>query len=263
MKRYLLIIIAPIFLFCTKVAAQYTLKGKVYEAQTHITLQSIRVTNLNSKQFAVSDSAGIFYINAKAGDLLAFRGYAYQPDTILITNKNNLEIYLLPAGKVLKEVNVTTTQSTAGSLKDPGLNGAPVIYLRDKSGLPTGGIALRFGYGKDKKALHNKQLSDQEMAEQDIDNAFTPQKMGRLIPLREAELQNFIFMYLPTIKVFKDPKFDLTLYVNDSYKKYLALPPDKRKPTSLLQAGTGNWLGVVGIYGYLNYIFRQLLYKTY
>jgi hypothetical protein len=237
MKLYLFTIIAPILLFCTNVAAQYTLRGKIYEAQTHITLQSIRVTNLSSKQFAVSDSAGMFYINAKAGDLLAFRGYAYQPDTVVITNKNSLEIYLIPAGKELKEVNITTNQSAAGSLKDPSLNGAPVVYLRDKLGYPTGGIALRFGYGKDKKAIHNKQLSDREMVEQEIDDTFTPQKIGRLIPLRGSELQNFIFMYLPTIKVFKDPNFALTFYVNDSYKKYLSLPPEKRKPASLMQDG--------------------------
>lgn len=218
---------------CREAKAQTTLQGRVYEYGTHIHLQSIRVTNLNTKQLTTTDTAGLFYINAKPGDLLAFRGYAYQPDTLVITNKNRLEIYLTPEGKTLKEVNVSAPDIKTGSLKDPSLKGNTVTYQRDANGNYKGGIAIRFGYGKDKKAMHSKQLSDEEIADQEIDRAFSEQNIGKTIPLRGQALKDFISMYRPDIKTFKAPAFNLTVYLNDSYKKYLALPPDQRKPGPL------------------------------
>src|ERR1700712_4527053 len=98
MMRYLYILLIVLTAMCFKANAQATLQGVVYEYKTHIHLQSVRVTNLNTKQFTITDTAGIFYIYAKPGDLLAFRGYAYQPDTVAIINKNHLEIYLDPVG---------------------------------------------------------------------------------------------------------------------------------------------------------------------
>jgi hypothetical protein len=238
MYRYLLIFNLLLLTFCLKANAQTTLQGKVYELKTHIGLQSIRVTNLNTKQFTITDTAGLFYINASPGDLLAFRGYAYKGDTVSITNKNHLEIYMEPEGKMLNEVKVSTTDVKTGNLKAPDLNGQTVVYQRDENGNLKGGIDIRFGYGKDKKAVHNKQLTEQEIADQQIDQVFNPQNIGKEVPLKGQELNDFITMYRPDIKTFKAPNFNLTLYLNDCYKKYLALPPDKRKPVQLAKDTT-------------------------
>jgi len=233
MQRYLFIAILLLSATCFKAKAQGTLMGRIYEYNTHIHLQSIKVTNLNSKQYTLSDTAGIFYIYAKPGDLLVFKGYAYQPDTVSIINKNHLEIYLIPEGKTLKEVNVagTAAETKLGNLKDPTLTGAPVVYQRDANGAYKGGVALRFGYGKDKKAIHSKQLSDEEIADEQIDNAFNEKTVSQTIPLRGQELKDFILMYRPTRETFKAKSFNMTIYLNDSYKKYMALPADKRKPS--------------------------------
>lgn len=234
MYRYLLTCLLFVLAACYNVKAQATLEGKVYELNTSIKLQSIRVTNLNSKQFTTTDTSGRFYINAKNGDLLAFRGYAYVPDTLMITNKNRLIVFLQPEGKMLNEVKVSAPSTKLGNLKDPDLRNQPVVYQRDENGNYKGGVAIRFGYGKDKKAIHSKQLTDEEMADDEINEAFSVKGLNKLIPLKGEELQNFILMYRPTIKMFKAPGFNLTLYVNDSYKQYLALPPGKRKPATII-----------------------------
>ncbi|WP_147425633.1 hypothetical protein [Mucilaginibacter gracilis] len=233
MYRYLFIITILLWVTCYKANGQANLQGRVYELQTRIHLQSIRVTNLNTKQFAITDTAGIFFIYAKPGDLLAFRGYSYKPDTISIVNKNHLEIFLEPVSNLLNEVKVTTPDVKTGTMKDPSLTGAPLVYQRDANGNYKGGVALRFGYGKDKKAIHNKQLSDEEAADYEIDNAFNEKALSKTIPLKGQELKDFILMYRPQIKVFKAPGFNLTIYINDCYKKYMALPVDKRKPDQL------------------------------
>lgn len=233
MRRYLCISAILLTVICFKARAQATLQGRVYEYKTRIHLQSIRVTNLNSKQYTTTDTAGIFYIYAKPGDLLAFKGYSYQPDTVSIINKNHLEIFLEPVSNMLNEVKVSTPDTKTGSLKDPSLTGAPVVYQRDANGNYKGGIALRFGYGKDKKAIHSKQLSDEEAADQEIDNAFNEKTVSKTIPLRGQELKDFILMYRPEITVFKVHSFNMTVYLNDCYKKYMALSVDKRKPSPL------------------------------
>lgn len=240
MQRYLYTLLILLSAFSYRAAAQTNLQGRVTEYQTHVHLQSIRITNLNTKQFAVTDTAGIFYISAKPGDLLAIRGYAYKPDTVAIINKNRLDISLQPVTNLLNEVKVSTTEATVGNMHDPSLNGAPVVYQRDAQGYAKGGVALRFGYGKDKKALHNKKLSDEEAADYEIDQAFNEKTVGKTIPLRGQELKDFIIMYRPERKVFKDPGFNMTAYLNDNYKIYLALPPDKRKPADLKADTVGN-----------------------
>lgn len=231
--RYLLVFAILLWAICFKAKAQATLQGVVYEYKTHIHLQSVRVTNLNTKQFAITDTAGIFYIYAKPGDMLAFRSYAYQPDTVAIVNKNHLEIYLEPVGNTLNEVKVKDVQTKTGSLKDPTLTGAPVVYHRDVNGNLDGGIAIRFGYGKDKKALHSRQISDEEAADQEIDQAFNELTVSKTIPLQGQELKNFVIMYRPSRDAFKAKGFNMPVYLNDSYKAYLALPVDKRKPEPL------------------------------
>jgi hypothetical protein len=234
MQRYLFILAILSSALCFKAKAQGTLMGRIYEYNTHIHLQSIKVTNLNSRQYTLSDTAGIFYIYAKPGDLLVFKGYAYQPDTVAIVNKNHLEVYLVPEGKILKEVNVagTAAETKLGNLKDPTLTGAPVVYQRNSLGEYQGGLAFRFGYGKDKKAIHSKQLTDEEIADEQIDDAFNEKTVSQTIPLRGQELKDFILMYRPAREVFKARGFNMTIYLNDSYKKYMALPADKRKPTA-------------------------------
>jgi len=240
MKRFLLILLVLLGTTGFKAAAQATLMGKVYEYKTHIHLQSIKVTNINSKQYTLTDTGGIFYISAKPGDLLVFKGYAYQPDTVSIVNKNHLEVYMVPVGNVLNEVKVTNAPDTKlGNLKDRTLTGAPVVYQRNVSGDYQGGVALRFGYGKDKKAIHSRQVSDEEITDNEIDNAFNEQTLGKTLPLKGDDLKNFVLMYRPEIKVFKAPAFNMAVYLNDNYKKFMALPADKRKPVAL-QKDSGN-----------------------
>jgi hypothetical protein len=240
MNRYLSLLVSLVIFTCFKANAQAVLQGRVYELNTHVKLQSIRVTNISTQQFTVSDTSGTFLIYARPGDILAFRGYSYKPDTVAIVNKNHLEIYLEPISNVLNEVKVNNTDVKTGSLKDPSLKGQTVVYQRDENGNYKGGVAIRFGYGKDKKAMHSKQLSDEEATEEEIDLAFSPQTISKTIPLKGDDLKNFILMYRPEIKVFKAPGFSMPIYLNDCYKKYAALPPDKRKAETLLKDTTAH-----------------------
>jgi len=239
MKRSLFAFITIFLSWCTAYA-QIPLTGKVYELNTHITLPSIKVQNTRTKDNTLTNSAGIFNIQAKPGDILILTGFSYQPDTIAVVSARYLEIYLTPQNNTLKEVKIENTSTKLGNLKDPSLQNQTVVYQRDASGAPIGGIAIRFGYGKSDKEKKDEEFAYNKQVTEDIDKAFSPDNISKYVPLKDLELKQFIELYRPTIRQFKAPNFDLTLYLNDCYKKFIVLPPDQRKLPALKADTTKN-----------------------
>ena len=235
MKR-LFLLAALLLAFC-EAYAQIPLTGKVYELNTHVTLPQIKVQNTNTRDNTLTNETGVFNIKAKPGDILILTGFAYQPDTVVVVNARYLEIYLKPQTNHLKEVKVQDIATKTGSLKDPNLQNQTVVYQKDETGNYKGGIAIRFGYGKSSKEKKDEQRAYNEEVTKEIDQAFAPDNISKYVPLKGIDLKQFIDLYRPTIKEFKATNFDLTLYLNECYKKFVLLPPDQRKLPSL-KAGT-------------------------
>lgn len=208
---------------------QIPLSGKVYELGTRVILPGVKVQNTNTRDNTLTNAAGVFSIKAKAGDILIFESFAYKPDTVLVTNTRYLEVYLQPQNTSLKEVTIQNQSTKLGKLRDTTLHNQPVTYLRDASGAPIGGIAIRFSYGKNSQEKRNEKLGYDTVATREIDKAFSPANVSRYVPLKGVQLKQFIALYRPTIKQYKAPNFNMTLYLNDCYKKYKALPPEKRR----------------------------------
>ncbi|MBD1392701.1 hypothetical protein [Mucilaginibacter glaciei] len=232
------IIFLGIFLCVDSVFGQSKLKGRVFENKTRIGLADVWVTNLNTKQFIVTDNNGRFNIPAKAGDILSFKGFAYKNDTSLVINMAEKEVFLEPKMNELAQVNIiATTAPKMNTYYDPLYHGQSVIVQRDKkTGWPIGGIIIRMWYWKKdehKKARLEQQEHTYEMMDR-ITAVFTPQIIGKYIPLKDEELADFIEMYTPNVKVFSAKSFQLVTYLNDCYKLYQSLPPDKRQPERLI-----------------------------
>lgn len=235
MKRVftlLLLLFACVYSF-----GQTKLKGRVFENKTRIGLENVFVENLKTKQSIFTDKNGRFTIDAKTGDILSFKGFAYRNDTSLVTSMSEKEVFLEPVTNELAQVNVVATVAPQmNTYYDPQYHGQSVIVQRDKkTGWPTGGIIIRMWYWK--KDEHKKARLEQRehtYALMDrISQVFTPQIVGKYIPLKDQELQDFIEMYIPSAKDFGDNNFNMVVYLNKCYKEYMALPPDKRKPEEL------------------------------
>ena len=228
-----------VFLLCfafSYASAQRKLKGRVFENKTHIGLAGVFVSNLNNKQTMLTDKNGRFTIPAKTGDLIAFRSFGYHNDTLLVVDLLDKEFYMEPQVIALNQVNIVNTIAPKiNTYYDPEFHGQPVVMHRDKEGRQDGGIILRVWYWKKdehKKAKLEKQ--QQLFAVMDrITQVFTPQIIGKYVPLTGEEMDDFIQLYTPSPKVFMRSNFDLLNYLNDSYKKYQALPLNKRKPEQL------------------------------
>jgi len=213
------------------VLGQGNIKGHVFENRTRIALADIEVRNLSTNEFSITDDKGKFSIAAKPGDILTFHGFAYNPDTLLLTDMHDREVFLVPQVRTLGEVKVTT-DSTANlnTYYDPMYHGQTVVYQRDANMNAIGGITIRFHDSKSDEHRHKKLAK--ELKEQDeldeVSRIFRPANIARFVPLKGTDMTNFIALYTPTIKVYFDPSFDLPTYLSDCYKKFVKLPEDKR-----------------------------------
>jgi hypothetical protein len=230
LKLYLVLFLIG---FSVSVAlGQSVIKGRVYENKTRLSLADIQVQNISNKQSTATNDKGRFSIPAKAGDMLVFGGFAYQPDTVLITDMHELEVFLLPHQNFLDQVDIKNTSTDTKNLNnyyDPEFHGQPLVYTRDDKMNYTGGVTLRIHWKTEehKREKQEKKLKDQATSDE-IDRTFKPATIGKYVPLKGQELNDFIALYTPDVKTYSDYSFNLTVYLNDCYQKYLKLPVDKR-----------------------------------
>ena len=228
---FFLLIFASSFAF-----GQTVFKGRVFENKTRISLADITVQNLTNQLNTSSDNKGRFSINAKMGDILVFKGFAYLPDTLLITDMHEQEIFLVPHQNFLDEVKVTTDSTkNLSSYYDPEFHGQTVVYSRDAKMNYTGGITIRIhDWKKDehkRERLEKQQKEEQQMDE--LTTVFSPKNVEKYVPLKGKDMDDFLVLYTPGIDVYFRYDFNLLSYLNDCYQKYLKLPEDKRHPKKL------------------------------
>jgi len=237
MFRYLLIIFC--LTFCViALHAQTVFSGRVFENKTRITLHGIRVQNLRNRLVAITADDGRFSIAAKVGDFLVLKGFAYQPDTLLITDMHDREIFLEPLSTLLNQVTITDTSGRTSAAEknmilpyDPEFHGQTLVYHRDNQGNYDGGAILRLHYftGDDNKKKKARQKEEERVLSEEISAIFTSDNIGHYLPLTGTDLDNFLLLYTPAIKVYNSKDFNLLAYLNSSYKTWLILSPVQRK----------------------------------
>ena len=237
MLRSLLLFILGCIVSATA-CAQSTFTAHIYENKARIALPGIMVSNQNNNEFVMSDDKGKFTIAAKKGDILILKGFAYKTDTLLLTSTRDLEIMLEPRQNVLKDVNVTSTETknaNPNAYKDPEFHGQSMVYQRDAGDLYKGGIALRVWYwNKQEKKL--KKEADRRKYEQTSDEivkVFSADNISQYLPLKGEDMNAFIIRYIPDVTVYSSPSFNLLAYLNTSYKNFNSLSTEERKPQKL------------------------------
>ena len=219
--------------------AQTVFSGRVLENKTRVTLNGVRIENLNNKLKALSDETGHFSIGAKVGDLIVFKAFSYQPDTLLVTDLHDKEVFLTAQQTMLNQVTITdSSANTANAAKnmvlpyDPEFHGQTMIYQRDpKTGAYSGGVILRMHYfkGDEHKKKKAEQKAQERILSEEISKIFTSFNIGHYVPLKGEDLDNFVLLYTPDIKFYNSDKFNLTDYLSTSYKTWLTLTDEQRK----------------------------------
>jgi len=233
------IIIFTLCIFCAvALHAQTVFSGRVFENKTRITLHGVTIQNFNNKLRTITDESGRFSIAAKAGDILVLKNFAYETDTLLLTDMHDREIFLEPKRTQLKQVTVTDSSAQAATAEknmilpyDPQFHGQTVVYHRDKYGDFDGGVIFRLHYftGDEHKKKIAQRKEEERILNNEIGTIFTPDNVSHYLPLRGADLNNFLLLYTPTVRVYNSKDFNLLTYLNTCYKEWQGLTPEQRK----------------------------------
>ena len=218
-KRYFLIIL---FGFIAAFAnAQGFLKGTVYDNSTNNKLPDVFVRDSNIKQLGLTDKDGNFAIKTEPGHVLIFDCPGYVSDTLYVVDMIQQKIMLQTKTIALREVSINATRTTFDPRRE-----YPDVYEKSKVYImsPTTWFSQE---GKNARRL--KRYFAHEAEERKIDAVFTRTYVGSIVPLKDKELENFMTMYRPTYAFINSNNAEsLAVYINDCYKKYQILPPEKR-----------------------------------
>ena len=214
--RYLLPVI---FLLLVKGALGQVITGTITDQHKATKLNNVFIRNISNKQIALSDNSGNFDIKASVGNTLIFTLPGYVSDTLYLIDLKPKHVELKQTGIRLSEVSVheTTTFNPREEY--------PEVYQKSKFAL-----SLSNWFGKDARdARRLKRYFDNEEQQRKIDKAFNKTLVSSIVPLKGAELEGFMALYRPSPAFVKtSTPQSMTVYINDSYRKFLALPPDKR-----------------------------------
>ena len=230
MKPKYLILIFALFIAVTA-NAQNVLKGTVYESGKNVRLPNVFIRDDNNKkQITISDDDGNFAINTETGHTLIFESPGYVSDTLYVTTLAPARIQMVTKTIALRQVDITSTRQSFDAHKE-----YPEVYTKSKV-YP---LSPSSWFSKDARdARRLKKYFKHEEEERHVDEVFTVTYVQSLVPLRGQELENFMTLYRPTYAFLKNNNGEsLTVYINDSYKKFMALPPEKRSLPSLPVTG--------------------------
>lgn len=218
-NKYLYILLLILASFSA--SAQGLLKGAVYENGTNNKLPDVFIRDKNTRQLTITDKQGNFSIKTEAGHILIFECPGYVSDTLYVVDLTQKKIMLQTQTIALREVSVSSTRTNFDPHKE-----YPEIYEKSKVYV----LSPSTWFSKDAKdARRLKKYFQHEQEERRIDQAFSRAYVGSLVPLKGRELENFMVLYRPSYAfVTSNEATSMAVYINDSYKKYLALPPEKR-----------------------------------
>jgi hypothetical protein len=155
------------------------------------------------------------------GHLIIFDSPGYISDTLYLVDLAPKKISLTIKTIALREVSINSTREAFDPHKE-----YPEIYTKSKVYVmsPSSWFSKE---GKDARRL--KHYFVREEQERHVDAVFTRTYVGSIAPLKGQDLENFMTLYRPSYAFLVGNNSDsLAVYINDSYKKFKALPPNKR-----------------------------------
>jgi hypothetical protein len=207
------------------VHAQDVLKGTVRESGSNSEMPDVFVKDNGNKQITLTDKNGSFAIKTATGHTLIFNSPGYVSDTLYVVDMKPKKVELKPMSISLREVNISTSKSFDPQKEYPEVYEKSKVYVMSPS-------TWFSKEGKDARRL--KRFFANEAQERHVDEVYTKTYVGSIVPLKGQQLEDFMTLFRPTYAFLRNNNGpSLVAYINDSYKKYLALPPDKRTLPSL------------------------------
>ncbi|MDB5025307.1 MAG: carboxypeptidase-like regulatory protein [Mucilaginibacter sp.] len=220
MKSKLCILVVTLLLG-NALYAQILVKGTVVESGSGTKLSNVFVRDATNKQIALTDKSGKFEIKSETGHTLIFSSPGYTSDTLYVVDLTLKHVELKTKTIPLREVNITASRLAFDPHKE-----YPDVYTKSKV-YP---LSPSSWFGKEgRNARRLKRYFVHEEQERRVDQVFNSVYVGSIVPLKGQDLYDFMTLYRPSYAFITGNNSEsLAVYINDSYKKYMALPPDKR-----------------------------------
>jgi poly-D-alanine transfer protein DltD len=219
MKKLYIIVIA--LLLGNVLHAQELVKGVVVESGNNTKLSDVFVRDMTNKQIALTDKSGKFEIKSEAGHTLIFSSPGYVDDTLFLVDLVQKRVELKTRTIALGQVNITASRAAFDPHKE-----YPDVYTKSKVYV----MSPSSWFSKEgRNARRLKRYFAHEEQERQVDQVFNSVYVSSIIPLKGQDLEDFMTLYRPSYAfVTSNNSESIAAYINDSYKKYKAMPPEKR-----------------------------------
>jgi hypothetical protein len=203
------------------VHAQGPLKGQVRERGDNQKIPNAFIRDINNNAMTLVDNNGDFSIKTAAGHTLIITSPGYVSDTLFVTDMEPKKISMTVMSIALKQVNINDTRKSFDPREE-----YPDVYQKSKVYV----LSPSSWFGKDAHdARRLKKYFQMEQEQEKVDQAFNAAYVTSIVPLKGQELEDFMTMYRPSYDFIKsNNRVSMAVYINDCYKKFLALPADKR-----------------------------------
>ncbi len=209
--------------------------GMVLQKGTGNRIGEVVVLNLRTNRSTLTNSFGVFTVDASVGDSLSFTKVGFSPIKTVLTNLN--EFYVELQEGIRLETAIVERKS-----KEAELNEAMGNY--SKKGVYNGGknkfgtylgspaTALYNLFGREaKNAKRFGRFMDKEKDELQVDRIFSREAVKNLTKLDSTDLDAFMVRYRPSFDLAEHwGQYDLMHYVQQSLEDFNA----KGRPTGSL-----------------------------
>jgi hypothetical protein len=205
------------------------IKGILFKKSSADRISQALITDMKSQVVMMSDELGGFTIKASAGDTLLITKNSYTPQKIVVTNANDIVLYMQPVIQ-LGEVTIkgqTTRQELNGvvnTYRAKGLyfDGKPPIWAFIN---PFGGSPITAFYELFSKDAANERrfikFSKNEMEAVEVDRRYTKDLVMSITKMPDDEAQKFMITFRPSYEDMKEwNDYQLIEYIKKNYAYY-------------------------------------------
>lgn len=203
------------------VHAQSMLKGQIRERGDNQKIPNAFIRDINNNAMTLVNSNGDFEIRSATGHTLVITSPGYVSDTLFVTDMTPKKINMTVMSIALKQVNISDTRKSFDPREE-----YPEVYQKSKVYV----LSPSSWFGKDAHdARRLKRYFQMEQEQAKVDQAFNAAYVTSLVPLKGQDLEDFMTLYRPSYDFIKNNNtVSMAVYINDCYKKFIALPADKR-----------------------------------
>lgn len=197
------------------------ISGMVFEKGNAVRLSDVNVFNLRTSKSVITNSFGVFMIEASVGDSLSFSKVGYAVSKTVVSDLKDFFVEL-EAGLKLETVIVERKTKEAElneAMRDYGKKG---VYNSGSNKVGTylnsPATALYNLFGREaKNAKRFGRFMDAEKKALEVDKVFSKDAVSNIVKLSDKELESFMRIYRPSFDMVENwQHYDFLEYVQRS-----------------------------------------------